>query len=104
MKQFSGMLAVVITVMATACAQSGPMNQPASGTTTIRSSVETITWTDGKAAYSINCDAPGGCMQRSLQMCNTTMGNYQVLNSTNMPTTGDARNVRGPASVVIRCG
>jgi hypothetical protein len=43
-------------------------------------------------------------MQRSLQMCNSTMGNYQVLKSDNMPTTGDARDVRGPASVVIRCG
>ena len=43
-------------------------------------------------------------MQRSIQMCNSSLGNYQVLKSENMPTTGDARDVRGPASVVIRCG
>jgi len=93
---------VVMTGLVTACMQDGPT--PAAGTTEIRSSVETVTWADGKAAYSINCDAPGGCQQRAIQMCNSTFGNYKVLKSTNMPTTGDARDVRGPASVVIRCG
>src|SRR6516162_2262661 len=92
---------VAIMALATACMQSGSTSQPATGTTEIRSSVETVTWSDGKPAYSISCDAPGGCMQRSIQMCNSTLGNYQVLKSENMPTTGD---VRGPASVVIRCG
>ena len=95
---------VAIMALATACMQSGSTSQPATGTTEIRSSVETVTWSDGKPAYSISCDAPGGCMQRSIQMCNSSLGNYQVLKSTNMPTTGDARDVRGPASVVIRCG
>ena len=99
---FMPILAVV--ALATACMQSGPTGQPASGTTEIRSSVETVTWADGKPAYAINCDTPGGCMQRSIQMCNSTLGNYQVLKSTNMPTSGDQREVRGPASVVIRCG
>jgi len=98
------LFSAAIVGLAAACMQSGSISQPASGTTEIRSSVETVTWTDGKPAYSINCDAPGGCMQRSLQMCSSTLGNYQVLKSTNMPTTGDARDVRGPASVVIRCG
>jgi hypothetical protein len=93
-----------IVVLAAACMQSGSTTQPATGTTEIRSSVETVTWTDGKPAYAINCDAPGGCQQRSIQMCNSTFGNYQVLKSTNMPTAGDARDVRGPASVIIRCG
>jgi hypothetical protein len=85
-----------------ACMQEGPT--PASSSTEIRSSVETVTWADGKAAYSIRCDAPGGCQQRAIQMCNSSFGNYQVLKSENMPTTGDQRDVRGPASVVIRCG
>ena len=98
------LLTIGIVALATACMQSGSMTQPATGTTEIRSSVETVVWTDGKPAYSINCDAPGCCMQRSIQMCNSSLGNYQVLKSTNMPTTGDARDVRGPASVVIRCG
>jgi hypothetical protein len=87
---------------ATACMQDGPT--PASSTTEIRSSVETVTWGDGKGAFSIRCDAPGGCMQRAIQVCNSTMGNYQVLKSENMPTPGDVRDVRGPAAVVIRCG
>ena len=77
-----------IVALATACMQSGSTTQPATGTTEIRSSVETVTWTDGKPAFSIRCDAPGGCMQRSIQMCNSSLGNYQVLKSDNMPTTG----------------
>jgi hypothetical protein len=97
-------LTTAALALATACMQSGPTTQPASGTTEIRSSVETVTWADGKAAFAIRCDAPGGCQQRAIQMCNSSFGNYQVLKSENMPTTGDARDVRGPASVVIRCG
>ena len=100
-----GLAAVAATAaLAAACMQSGTETQPATGTTEIRSSVETVTWSDGKPAFSIHCDAPGGCMQRSIQMCNSTMGNYQVLKSENMPTSGDQREVRGPAAVVIRCG
>ena len=95
---------VAAAAFAAACMQSGTQTQPATGTTEIRSSVETVTWTDGKPAFSIHCDAPGGCMQRSIQMCNSTLGNYQVLKSDNMPTAGDVRDVRGPAAVVIRCG
>ena len=98
------LLAVGAVALAAACMQSGPMDQPASGTTQIRSSVETVNWSDGKAAFSIQCDAPGGCMQRAQQICNSSLGRYQVLKSENMPTVGDARSVRGPASVVIRCG
>ena len=99
---FGLVLATAALALVTACMQDGPT--PAASTTEIRSSVETVTWADGKAAYAIRCDAPGGCMQRALQMCNSNMGNYQVLKSDNMPTTGDVRDVRGPASVVIRCG
>jgi hypothetical protein len=54
-KTFGGLLAAVGLA---ACMQSGPMNQPANGTTQIGSSVETVTWTDGKPAFSIRCDAP----------------------------------------------
>jgi hypothetical protein len=100
--QLGLLLTMGAVAFASACTQSG--STPAATTTEIRSSVETITWTDGKAAYSIRCDAPGGCMQRSIQMCNSSFGNYQVLKSDNMPTTGDQREVRGPAAVVIRCG
>ena len=103
MRSSVGLFSVLaVAALTAACTQDGVT--PATSTTEIRSSVETVTWSDGKPAYSISCDAPGGCMQRSIQMCNSTLGNYQVLKSTNMPTTGDARDVRGPASVVIRCG
>jgi hypothetical protein len=94
------MLTTAAVALAPACTQTGPT--PATSTTEIRSSVETVTWTDGKPAYLINCDAPGGCQQRTLMMC--SQGPYSVLKSENMPTAGDARSVRGAASVVIRCG
>ena len=96
------LLVMGVLVLAAGCAKDGAA--PVGGATEIQSSVETITWTDGKAAYSIRCDAPGGCQQRAIQMCNSSFGNYQVLKSDNMPTAGDARSVRGPAAVVIRCG
>jgi len=95
-------LMAAVAALAAACMQEGAT--PATSTTEIRSSVETVTWADGKAAYSIRCDAPGGCQQRAIQVCNSTFGNYQVLKSENMPTAGDVRSVRGPAAVVIRCG
>jgi hypothetical protein len=37
-------------------------------------------------------------------MCNSTGGNYVTLKMENMPTRGDMAEIRGPASVVIRCG
>ncbi|MFI5002989.1 MAG: hypothetical protein ACHQK9_24140, partial [Reyranellales bacterium] len=61
----------------------------------------TVNWSDGKPAYAISCDIPGGCQTRALAMCNN--GSYTVLKSENMPTTGNQREVRGSASVVIRC-
>ena len=64
----------------------------------------TITWTDGKPALQINCEIPGGCQTRAVAMCNKTNGDYTVLKMDNMPTRGDMTEVRGPASVVIRCG
>ncbi len=96
------MLMTGAVALSPACTQTGSTGSPAGGTTEIRSSVETVSWADGKPAYAINCDAPGGCQQRSLMMC--SQGPYTVLKSENMPTAGDARSVRGPASVVIRCG
>ena len=46
-----------------------------------------VTWSDGKPAISINCDAPGGCQTRAVAMCKGP--NYTVLNMENMPTRGD---------------
>ncbi|MFI5002273.1 MAG: hypothetical protein ACHQK9_20510, partial [Reyranellales bacterium] len=34
----------------------------------------TVNWSDGKPAYAISCDIPGGCQTRALAMCNN--GSY----------------------------
>jgi hypothetical protein len=66
------------------------------------SDATTITWSDGKPAYAISCENPGGCQERALAMC--SQGNYTTLKSENMPTVGTVRTVMGKPSVVIRCG
>ena len=67
------------------------------------SQASAVTWTDGQPATSITCKTPGGCQARAVAVCNATRGNYTVLKMENMPTRGDMSEVRGPASVVIRC-
>jgi hypothetical protein len=67
------------------------------------SEASTITWTDGQPALSISCKTPGGCQSRAVALCTATGGDYTVLKMNNMPTEGDMSQVRGPASVVIRC-
>jgi hypothetical protein len=67
------------------------------------SQASTVTWSDGKPAVSINCKTPGGCQARAVAVCGKTSGDYTVLRMENMPTRGDMTEVRGPASVVIRC-
>lgn len=63
-----------------------------------------VTWTDGKPAIAISCKEPGACQTRAVAMCNSSGGNYTPLKMENMPTRGDMTTVRGPASVIIRCG
>jgi hypothetical protein len=67
-----------------------------------RSETSNVTWTDGKPAYAISCEDPGGCQERALALC--PGGNYTTLKSENMPTVGAARAALGKPSVVIRCG
>src|SRR3990167_4992622 len=67
------------------------------------SQASTITWTDGQPALSISCKTPGGCQSRAVALCTATGGDYTVLKMNKMPTEGDMSQVRGPASVVIRC-
>jgi len=66
------------------------------------SNASTVTWSDGKPAYAISCEVPGGCQERALAMC--SQGNYTTLKSENMPTVGTVRSTWGKPSVVIRCG
>ncbi|MBP6769570.1 MAG: hypothetical protein KA171_17455 [Reyranella sp.] len=63
-----------------------------------------VTWTDGKPAIAISCQEPGACQTRAVAMCSGTGGSFVTLKMENMPTRGDMTTVRGPASVVIRCG
>lgn len=77
-----------------------PRSEPGTDRET-RSTATMVTWSDGNSAVSITCESPGGCQRRALAMCKGS--NYTVLNMDNMPTRGDARSVRGPASVVVRC-
>lgn len=94
------MLGLAIAGLATACAdaRSTPGNDPMTNT-----DAKTVTWSDGKPAFQINCQMPGDCQNRAIAMCRQSYGNYSVLAMDNMPTRGDASVVRGPASVVVRC-
>ena len=93
-----GVLAGAAGLLA-ACSGASPTTGPdrASG-----SEASTITWSDGKPAYAIACEVPGGCQERALAMCSP--GKYTTLKSENMPTPGTVRSVQGKPSVVIRCG
>ncbi len=93
------MLGLSMAGLAAACAdaKSTPGTDPDTRTTATM-----VTWSDGKPAISISCNAPGSCQTRALAMCKG--GGYTVLKMDNMPTRGDATVVRGPGSVVVRCG
>lgn len=87
-----------IAGVAVGCAD--PKSEPGTDRET-RSTATMVTWSDGNPAISIACENPGGCHSRALAMCKGR--NYTVLSMDNMPTRGDARSVRGSASVVVRC-
>ncbi len=96
---FRWMLIIGVASVAAACM---PPKSTTGRDENSRSDASTITWTDGKPAYAITCDFDTGCATRALAMCNN--GNYTVLKSENMPTTGTYFAVLGPPAVVIRCG
>jgi hypothetical protein len=95
---FHWMLIVGVASLAAAC--EAPKATPGQDPGT-RSNATTVSWSDGKPAYSITCDIPGGCNTRAIAMCPK---GYTVLKTENMPTTGTYYAVLGPPSVVIRCG
>ena len=86
-------------VAACGMAKSAPGEDPRT-----QSNATTVTWTDGKPAIAISCKEPGGCQTRAVAMCGSTGGDYKTLKMENMPTRGDMSEVRGAASVIIRCG
>ena len=95
------MFVMGITGLVAACsmAKSTPGQDPRTETNATE-----VTWTDGKPAIAISCREPGACQTRAVAMCNSTGGSFVRLNMENMPTRGDMAQIRGPASVVIRCG
>ena len=98
MRLFSGGVLAGIAGVLVAC--SGPSPSPGPDRAS-RSNATLVTWSDGKPAYAISCENPGGCQERALAMCQ--QGNYTTLKSENMPTVGTYREVFGKPSVVIRC-
>lgn len=95
------MFAMGIAGLVAACsmAKSTPGEDPRTETNATQ-----VTWTDGKPAIAISCKEPGSCQTRAVAMCNSTGGAYTTLKMENMPTRGDMTEVRGAASVIIRCG
>jgi hypothetical protein len=92
-----GVLAGAAGVLA-ACSGPSPKTGPDRASA---SNATTITWSDGKPAYAISCENPGGCQERAIAMCSP--GSYTTLRSENMPTVGTVRAVHGKPSVVVRC-
>jgi hypothetical protein len=91
------MLALGLAAVTAACGTG--MKTP--GTDRETDSTATIVkWTDGQDAIRITCALPGGCQTRALAMCK---GKFTPLSMDNMPTRGDMSDVRGQATVVVRC-
>jgi hypothetical protein len=90
--------AVAATIVAVACSPSPTLGPDR----TTRSEASSVTWTDGRPAYLIRCELPGGCQGRALALCPT--GTYTTLQSENMTSIGTRREVPAPGSVIIRCG
>ena len=95
------MLSMGIAGLVAAC---GPGMGALGNDPVTESQASTVTWSDGQPAVAINCQTPGGCETRAVALCEKTNGDFTVLKMVNMPTRGDMTQVRGPASVVIRCG
>jgi hypothetical protein len=93
-------LSGVALLAALAACTATTRDEPGANRSTRSDAVQT-TWTDGKPAFAITCDAPDGCQARAQALCN---GNYTTLKSENMPSIGTRMTPLGPPSVVVRCG
>jgi hypothetical protein len=96
---FKTIIVIGLAGIAAACTAPAATTGPDRKT---RSEMSSVTWTDGKPAYAISCEDPGGCQERALAVCSGA--NYTTLKSENMPTAGTARAALGKPSVVVRCG
>jgi hypothetical protein len=59
------------------------------------------TWSDGKPAFSIECELPGDCRNRAFALC--AGGRYSVLKMETAAMPDYARGVPGRSSAVVRC-
>jgi len=93
-----GAFAVCSATLAVACAdaKSIPGTDAETGTT-----ASVITWSDGRPAFSIDCQLPGDCRNRAFALCHG--GAYTVLRTDTMSTTGDTRAVPDRTTTVARC-
>jgi hypothetical protein len=73
-----------------------PGTDPETGTT-----ASVITWSDGKPAFSIDCQLPGDCRNRAFALCSGDR--YTVLKMDSMATAGDTRIVPDRTKMVVRC-
>jgi hypothetical protein len=85
--------------LAVACAddaKSRPGVDPETGTT-----ASVIAWSDGRSAFSIDCQLPGDCRNRAFALCR---GNtYTLLKIDAAATAGDPRSVPDRSTAVVRC-
>jgi len=90
-----GALSVCGAALAVACAdaKSTPGTDPETGTT-----ATSISWSDARPAFSIDCQLPGDCRNRAFALCRG--GKYTVLQDT---MAGAAQVVPDRGTMVVRC-
>ena len=97
-KSTIGIGAALLLLLAGACSPPSPTVGPDARN---RTNASQVTWSDGKPAYSITCDLPGGCQTRAMALCQGK--SYAVLQSSHMTSIGTRLEVPESGSVVIRC-
>ena len=92
-----GAFGVCGAALAVACAGADTKSRPGiddeTGTT-----ASVVTWSDGRPAFSIDCQLPGDCRNRAFALCRG--GKYTVLKDT---MAGAAQVVPDRGTMVVRC-
>ena len=93
-----GTFGICLAVLAVACAdaKSTPGTDSETGTT-----ASVITWSDGKRAFSIDCELAGDCRNRAFALCHG--GAYTALKMDTIAPTDYTRGMTGRATMVARC-
>jgi|SRR5262245_24983462 len=92
-----GAFGVCGAALAVACAGADTKSRPGiddeTGTT-----ASAVTWSDGRPAFSIDCQLPGDCRNRAFALCRG--GAYTVLKTDTMT---DSRGMPERTTTVARC-